>query len=146
MLERGRGGRQDGSMKIQLFLLGIVLIGFGLVLLNACATYPKSGQGVLVGTWTNSLGTVWMIKADGTFDVDLKHQGKRDAWGTYTVSGDTVTLQRTGGINPKGCKRPAIYKFIRTAQHTSHFTPLTAQCKLRIKKLTQPTTPEKKPT
>src|SRR5260370_23779237 len=111
MLERGRGGRQDGSMKIQLFLLRIVLIGFGLVLLNACATYPKSGQGALVGTWTNSLGTVWMIKADGTFDVDLKHQGKRDAWGTYTVSGETVTLQRTGGINSACCAGTGTYKY-----------------------------------
>lgn len=138
MLERRKAGRQDSSMKIQLSLLRIVLIGFGLVLLNACATYPKSGQGALVGTWTNSLGTVWMIKADGTFDVDLKHQGKRDAWGAYTVSGDTVTLQRTGGINPKGCKGPGVYKFSRTDQDSLQFTLVSDKCKLRIKNVTQP--------
>jgi hypothetical protein len=125
-------------MKIQLSLLRIVLIGFGLVLLNGCATYPKSGQGALVGTWTNSLGTVWMIKADGTFEVDLKHQGKRDAWGTYTVSGETVTLQRTGGINPKGCKGPGVYKFSRTDQDSLQFTLVSDKCKLRIKNVTLP--------
>ena len=57
-------------MKTQRFL-PIVLAGIVLMLLNACATYPKSGQSALVGTWTNSLGTVWTIKADGSFDVDL---------------------------------------------------------------------------
>ena len=56
------------------FALGLVL------LLNSCALfYPESGQDAVVGTWTNSVGTVWMIKDDGTFDADLNHDGKRDA-------------------------------------------------------------------
>ncbi|PYL64452.1 MAG: hypothetical protein DMF25_07020 [Verrucomicrobia bacterium] len=58
--------------------LRIVLAGPVLALPGACATFPKSGQAALVGTWTNSLGTVWMIKADGTFDVDFDKDGKRD--------------------------------------------------------------------
>lgn len=124
-------------MKIQASLQ-IVLVGVLLALLNACATYPKSGQAALLGTWTNSLGTVWMIKADGTFDADLYHQGKRDAWGTYAVSNDTVTLQRTGGINPKGCKGPGAYKFSRNDQKNLTFTLVKDACKLRVKNVTLP--------
>jgi len=115
--------------------LRIVLAGLVLALLGACATYPKSGQAALVGTWTNSLGTVWMIKADGTFDVDLKHQGKRDAWGTYTVDGDTVTLMRTGGVKPKGCDGKGVYKFSRN-EDGLQFTLVSDACKLRKKNVT----------
>jgi len=106
--------------------------------LGACAIYPRSGQSALVGTWTNSFGTVWTIKSDGTFDVDLKHHGKRDAWGTWTVSGDRVTLQRTGGIKPKGCEGPGVYKFARTDKDSLQFTFVNDKCKLRIKNVTQP--------
>ena len=84
----------DG-MKINLSLR-IIFAGVLLVLVNACATAPQSGSISLVGTWTNSLGTVWTIKADGTFDVDRNNDGKRDIWGTYTVAGDTITIQETG--------------------------------------------------
>ena len=48
----------------QLLLAGIVLM-----LLNACATYPRTGSRALVGTWTNALGTVWTINADNIFHV-----------------------------------------------------------------------------
>ncbi len=95
--------------------LRIVFAGVLFLLLNACATYPQSGRSALVGTWTNSLGTVWMIKTDGTFDVDLKHQGKRDAWGTYTVSG------------------PGVYKFTRPDKDSLHFALASDACKLRKK-------------
>jgi hypothetical protein len=116
----------------------IVLAGILLVLLNACATYPKSGQAALVGTWTNSLGTVWMIKANGTWDADLNKDGKPDAWGTYTVSGDTVTLQRTGGIKPKGCDGPGVYKFSRSDEKNLTFTLVKDACKLRKKNVLMP--------
>ncbi len=124
-------------MKIQ-SSLRIVLAGILLVLLNACATYPKSGQAALVGTWTNSLGTVWMIKADGTWDADLNKDGKPDAWGTYTVSGDTVTLQRTGGIKPKGCDGLGVYKFSRIDEKNLTFTLVKDACKLRKKNVLMP--------
>ena len=124
-------------MKIQ-SSLRIVLAGILLVLLNACATYPKSGQAALAGTWTNSLGTVWMIKVDGTWDADLNRDGKRDAWGTYTASGDTVTLQRTGGIKPKGCDGPGVYKFSRTDEKNLTFTLVKDACKLRKKNVLMP--------
>jgi len=116
--------------------LRVILAGLVVALLGACAAIPKSGQTALVGTWTNSLGTVWMIKADGTFDVDLKHQGNRDAWGTYTVEGDTVTLMRTGGINPKGCEGKGVYRFTRPDKDSLHFAVVSDACKLRKKNVT----------
>ena len=114
----------------------IVLSGALLVMLSACATYAKSGASALVGTWTNSLGTVWMIKAEGTFEVDLNHDGKRDAWGTYTVSGDTVTIHGTGGTVPKGCKGDGVYHFSRASADSLQFTLVKDKCKIRVKNVT----------
>ena len=118
--------------------LGIAFaIGFAM-LLNSCALfYPESGQEALIGTWTNSFGTIWMIKSDGTFDADLNHDGKRDAWGKYTVSGNTVTLMRTGGIKPKGCGGKGVYRFTRTSDETLQFTLVSDACKLRKKNVLQ---------
>jgi hypothetical protein len=134
-LKRFGAADKMGGMKTETSLR-IVLAGLVLALLGACATYSKSGQAALVGTWTNSLGTVWMIKADGTFDVDLKHQGKRDAWGTYVVKGDTVTLMRTGGINPKGCEGKGVYRFSQPDKDSLQFTLVSDACKLRKKNVT----------
>ena len=78
-----------------------------IALVGSCATTSRSGPAALAGTWTNSLGTIWMIRADGTFDVDRNHDGKRDIWGTCTVSGNTVTIQGTEGKRPKTAKVPA---------------------------------------
>jgi hypothetical protein len=113
--------------------LQIVLTSTALVLLGACAMFQKPAQPALVGNWTNSLGTVWTIKGDGTFDVDLKHQGQRDAWGTYMVAGDQVTMQRIGGINPKGCDGPGVYKFSRPNKDSLQFALVSDACKLRKK-------------
>jgi len=113
---------------LQIFLAGVVL-----VLLDACATNPRTGSGALVGTWTNSLGTVWTIKADNTFDVVAP---KRHIWGHVTVVRDTVTIQETGGNTPKGCKGPGVYRFSRTAENTLAFTLVRDNCKERIKNVT----------
>jgi hypothetical protein len=113
--------------------LRIIFAGLVVTLLGGCATFPKSGQAALAGTWTNSLGSVWMIKADGTFDVDLDKDGKRDAWGTCTVSGDTVTITRTGGIKPKGCEGEGVYKFSRPDKDLLQFSLVSDACKLRKK-------------
>jgi hypothetical protein len=88
---------------------------------------------VLAGTWTNSLGTIWTMKGDGTFDVDRNHDGTRDIWGIYTVTGDTVTIQGTGGKTPKDCKSPGVYKFSRPNENTLTFTLVSDTCKDRKK-------------
>ncbi|HEY2626013.1 MAG TPA: hypothetical protein VGI41_04595 [Candidatus Udaeobacter sp.] len=80
-------------MKTQ-FSLRIIFAGVLLLLVNGCTTSPQTGGGPLAGVWTNSLGTVWTIKADGTFHV-VSTKPRREIWGTYTVAGDTVTIQET---------------------------------------------------
>ena len=105
-----------------------------MILLGACANVSPDGHpwsmgtssapAALVGTWTNSLNTVWTIKSDGTFTVV---NPKRHIWGNYTVAGDTVTIQATGGKTPKGCKRPGVYKFNQTG-NTLAFTLVNDSC------------------
>jgi hypothetical protein len=142
LLEKVARCGQHRGMKKQISLR-IVIAGTALALLGGCAMFQESGQSALVGTWTNSLGTVWAIKADGTFDVDLKHRGRRDAWGTYTVQGDQATFQRTGGLRPKGCEGPGVYKFKRT-DDSLQFTLVSDKCKLRQKNVLQSWKPWKK--
>ena len=92
--------------------------------------HPRAGRDVLVGKWSNTLGTVWTIKANGTFDVDLNHNGQPDAWGKYTISGDTITLLRTAGINPKHCDGQGVYRFSRSS-NTLRFALVSDDCRLR---------------
>jgi hypothetical protein len=108
-----------------------------LALLQSCAWFHKPGPPPLVGTWTNPTGTLWMIKADGTFDVDFTKNGQRDAWGKYTVDGDTVTLVAVGGMKPKGCDGEGIYNFKRNGNALS-FTLVNDTCKLRKKNVLLP--------
>ena len=112
-----------------------ILAGVSLVLISACATAPRSGPAALAGTWTNSLGTVWTVKADGTFDVDRNHDGKREIWGTYTVAADTITIQETGRTSPipRDCKGPGVFKFSRPDEKTLMFTLVNDACGLRKK-------------
>jgi hypothetical protein len=110
----------------------ILLIGIFSVVLCACATFPRSGSQAVVGNWTNSLGTVWMLNGNGTFDVDLNHDGKRDAWGNYTVDGDKLTVRGTGGMVPQGCNGKGVYRFTR-GQDTLRFTRVSDKCQVRVK-------------
>ena len=116
-------------MKIQP-TLRIALAGVFLLFLNACATNAPTAAGPLVGTWTNSLGTVWTIKADNTFDVV---NPKRHILGNLTIAGDTVTIQETGGKTAKGCKGPGTYKFRHLNENTLTFTLVSDTCKEREK-------------
>src|SRR5207237_9723973 len=111
----------------------IRLTGVFLLLVNACATNAPTAQGPLVGTWTNSLATVWTSKADNTFHVV---NPKRHIWGNITTAGDTVTIQETGGNAAKGCHGPGVYKFSRTSPNTLAFTLVKDACKERIKNVT----------
>jgi hypothetical protein len=126
------------AMKLQPSLR-ITLAAALIVLVNACATAPTSGPAALVGTWTNTVGTVWTVNPDGTFQVDLDKNGKPDVWGHYTVSGDTLTISEVRGKTPKACKQPAAYKFNRMGDQL-HFTLVSDKCKLRIQNVTQPWT------
>ena len=120
-------------MKKQIsFRIALAVVGVALV--SGCAMFQERGQSALVGTWTNSLGTVWAIKADGTFQVDLMHHGKVDVWGKYTVTGDTMTIQEVHGKTPKACKKSATYKFSRSGDEL-HFTLVSDTCKLREKNI-----------
>ena len=125
-------------MKIQ-SLFRIVFASLLLVLLSACVTTPRSGPAALTGTWTNSLGTVWTINADGTFHVMATHP-KAEIWGTYTVAGDTITAQETrrSGAIPKACRGPGVYKFSRPDQNSLSFVLVSDVCKPRIRNVTQP--------
>ncbi len=110
----------------------IALLSLASMFFCGCATFPRSGASAITGMWTNALATVWTINSNGTFDVDLNHDGKRDAWGDYTVEGDTVTLMGTGGMVPKGCKGNGVYRFNRR-RDTLRFTRVSDRCQLRVK-------------
>jgi hypothetical protein len=120
------------AMKIQSSLELLFAVAL-VALVGACATTSRSGPAALASTWTNSLGTVWTMRADGTFDVDRNHDGKRDIWGTCTVAGDTVTIQGTGGKTPKGSTGPSVYKFSRPDENTLSFTLVSDTCSDRKK-------------
>lgn len=127
---------QNARMNFQ-FTSRILLAAVTALLVQACATTsPTTGMGALTGTWSNSLGTVWTMRADGSFDVDLNKDGKRDAWGTCTVEGNTVTIVGTGGVSPKGCDNTTgTYNFTRSG-NTLHCTLIKDPCKLRVKNVT----------
>jgi hypothetical protein len=127
---------QSGRMKLQV-VSKILLVVVAVLFVQACATTPPTaGIAALTGLWSNSVGTVWTMRADGSFDVDLNHDGKRDAWGTCSVAGDTVTIVGTGGVVPKGCaKTTGRYHFTRT-NNTLHFTLIKDPCAERVKNVT----------
>src|SRR3954464_8060910 len=82
--------------------------------LPACALFPHRKSIPLLGSWTNRVGAIWTLNRDGTFEVDVQRDGKRDSWGTYTIETDTLTLRSIGGLMPKGCSGDGIYRFTRT--------------------------------
>ena len=115
-------------------LFAVVLV----TVIAGCETVP-SGPDALVGQWSNSLGTVWTINPNGSFSV-ISAKPKAQIWGTYTVSGDTMTVQETRhkGAVLKNCKGQGVYKFSRPAANTLAFVLVKDACKPRIANLTQP--------
>ncbi|PYJ37078.1 MAG: hypothetical protein DME84_08850 [Verrucomicrobia bacterium] len=128
------------AMKLQ-HSLRIIFAGALIALIGACATMTPSGPAALAGTWTNSLGAVWTINADGTFHV-MATKPKAEIWGTYTATGDTITVQETrrSGAIPKSCRGPGVYKFSRPNPNTLAFVLVSDACKPRIQNVTQPWT------
>lgn len=110
-------------------------------LVNACATPPQTGPAALVGRWTNSLGTVWTINADGTFHV-MATTPKAEIWGKYTVTADMITIQETrrSMAITEECKWHGLYKFSRPNVNTLAFVLVSDVCKPRIRDVTQPWT------
>jgi hypothetical protein len=121
------------AMKIP-SLLQLLLASMLIALVSSCATASRSGPAALAGTWTNSLGTVWTINADGTFHV-VGTKPKREIWGNYTIAGDTITIQETRRSTaiPKNCKGPGVYKFSQPNEHTLTFTLVNDACGQRKK-------------
>jgi hypothetical protein len=102
--------------------------------LGGCAMFQETPQNAVVGTWTNSLGTVWAIKADGTFQVALNNTNRASIWGKYEVTGDTMTIHEVRGKRTRACKGPATYKFSRNGDMLT-FTKVSDKCKLREKNI-----------
>ena len=126
------GMKRQHTLRILFAVVSVAVIA-------GCETVPSSGPAALAGQWTNSLGTVWTINPDGTFHVAAA-KPKAQIWGTYTVSGDTITVQETrrAGAVPKNCRGPGVYKFSRPDANTLAFVLVNDVCKPRIQNVTQP--------
>lgn len=122
--------KRQHTLRILFVLLLVAVIA-------GCETVP-TGPTALAGQWSNSLGTVWTINPDGTFHV-TSTKPKAQIWGTYSLSGDTMTVQETRrkGAIPKNCKGPGVYKFSRPDANTLAFTLVNDVCKPRIQNVTQ---------
>ena len=126
-------------MKKPIFLFALSLVA----LLPGCAMFREAPQNTLVGTWTNALGTVWALQADGTFEVALNNGTRPSVWGKYSVSGDTLTVKDGHGSHtPKSCKGEGVYKFNRDQDRLT-FTKVSDKCRLREKNLLLPWKPWK---
>jgi hypothetical protein len=109
-----------------------LLIGTALLvmLLQGCAFFHRAKPSrPLAGVWTNQTGTVWTLAEDGTFDVDVNGDGRRDTHGKYTVRNGTITLRNTGFI-PKSCSDEGVYHFTRNGAELS-FSLVRDDCKVR---------------
>jgi hypothetical protein len=117
----------------------IIFAGVSILLITACETMGPPGPAALAGQWTNSLGTVWTINPDGTFHA-ASTTPKAEIWGTYTLSGDTMTVQETrrAGRVPKDCKGSGVYKFSRPNGNTLAFVLVSDKCQPRIQNVTLP--------
>src|SRR5204863_9954249 len=82
------------AMKLQ-HSLRIIFAGALIALIGACATMTPCGPAALAGTWTNALGAVWTINADGTFHV-MVTRSEAEIWGSYKMTGSTIEAQETG--------------------------------------------------
>lgn len=123
--------------------VSFALVIVSIALFTGCAMFQDKTESALVGTWTNSLGTVWAIKPDGTFQVSLNKGHHVDVWGKYSTTGDTMNIQESHGMHqPKSCRGPATYKFSRNGDVLT-FTKVSDKCKLREKNVLAGWTPWK---
>jgi hypothetical protein len=138
LLEKAAHYRQHRTMKKR---ISIVLALTVIALFAGCAMFQETPQNSLVGTWTNALGTVWALKADGTFEVALNNSDHPSVGGKYTVADDTITIKESRGSHtPKSCKGEGVYKFNRD-QDKLTFTLVSDNCRLRTKNVLLPWKP-----
>ena len=115
--------------------ISFALVIVSIALVTGCAMFQEKGESALVGTWTNPIGTVWAIKADGTFQVSLSKGHHVDVSGKYSATSDTINIQESHGLHtPKSCRGPATYKFTRNGDILT-FTKVSDKCKLREKNM-----------
>lgn len=101
-----------------LIVLIAVLVALVCVLgLTACKSQPKG----LVGTWSVSMGSAgsgsgltWQFSPDGKF---TQGGGTQSVPGTYSLSGDTLTLITT--VNGNTATSPMTIKWVTNDQFTA---------------------------
>ena len=76
------------------------------------ATEPENAT--IVGTWTRLVegAIVTFIFTATTYEVDYTEDGERDVWGNFTLSGNQLTMNDTGGAMAPG---PGVYTFVVTS-------------------------------
>jgi len=110
----------------------VVVLGVLVLALGGCNIWPyRKPVSPLVGIWINRLGAVWTMNDDGTFDVDLTHDGKPDTRGTWSAEGDLLRLKLSPGrLVPDSCIGEGVYRFTRTGPELA-FKLVHDDCKLR---------------
>lgn len=105
-----------------------------LVGLLFCSPLIGFAQAATVGDWRSSTvdekgnpATFKVsLKADGTYAVDFEEDGTIDIEGKYSIEGDQMTIEDTGG--PAACKDgKGTYKFV-TTETTNTLTEVTDPC------------------
>jgi|ERR1043166_8353023 hypothetical protein len=115
-------------------LYRIIVLLCAAVAFTGCSTLlPHKSQSV-AGTWKNSAGTVWTLKPDGKFEVEVKAAHPFRTWGTYTVSGDTLTIYDKNPKAPRACREPGVYHFQRSGD-TLQFTLVKDACRERARQV-----------
>lgn len=105
-----------------------------LLVLTGCSSLhnPFTHRQNLVGRWENRLGSVWDIRADGTFEMSFK--GRFATRGSYSIHKNQLTLLYTGGKIPWDGRDPATYR-IKMDKNVVRFVVMHDICATRIANL-----------
>jgi len=99
--------------------------------------FTLAAQNALLGNWLiqyaddsgNSLPVQFTVKADGTYFFDAGVDGSADIEGKYTLEGDQITLEDTGGSY--ACTgQKGVYK-VAVEADTTTLTRVADPCALR---------------
>jgi len=98
----------------------------------SCFHNPFARAPKLNGTWGNRLGSVWVVRSDGTFEMN--HGGRFLTTGTYSIRRHVLTLTYTGGKIPWDGHETATYR-IKRDKKIVRFVILHDTCGERIANL-----------